>query len=283
MAKLIVSRTRQFADRLRRYRILIDGDRVASIGPGNTVESDLTPGRHRVTARLDFMSTPPVEIETAPEGIRHLRVGSNLVYSTSLKLVMVLPVLAPFWILFINLAYSRLFGDPFEAGWFSQFMIPSVFLPFLLQIAFMVICRDRFLYLQEIPALDPGTRQVALPRVQPVGIRVTIRGMMIAIAILAILLGVWIEWGRHTRRDFFSNRASRDAVWETTFRQLEKVWSRMADQTQKAGLNAGPARQAAAKAAKKADYHAAMKRKYEAAASRRWFFVEPDPPEPPWP
>ena len=35
--------------------------------------------------------------------------------------------------------------------------------------------------------------------------------------------------------------------------------------------------------AARADYHAAMRRKYEEAVARRWFFVEPDPPEPPWP
>jgi len=46
MAKLIVTRPRQFADRLRQYRILIDGDPAATIGPGQTVEVELAPGRH---------------------------------------------------------------------------------------------------------------------------------------------------------------------------------------------------------------------------------------------
>jgi hypothetical protein len=283
MAKLIVTRPRQFADRLRKYRILIDGDRAATIGPGETVEIELAPGRHQITARLDFLSSPPVEIEAGPDEVHHVRAGSNLARRGRLKFMVVFPAIAPFAILVLSLACSGLFRDPFEGHWFTLFMAPMVMLPFLLQLAFMAIWRDQYLYIEEIRDLGPSIRRVAFPPARPLRLRITVRGMMIAVAILAILLGAMIEWGRHTRRGYFQQRASLHAHSEAVFRDLAQKHLRSAVELEKSSPNAdaGPIHRLAAMAASKADHHAAMRRKYDEAAARRALSVEPDPPEPP--
>lgn len=52
-------------DRLRKYRILIDGSRVGTIGPGEVVDFPLAPGPHRLKIRIDWCASPEVETELA--------------------------------------------------------------------------------------------------------------------------------------------------------------------------------------------------------------------------
>jgi hypothetical protein len=106
---------------------------------------------------------------------------------------------------------------------------------------------------------------------------------MIAVAIVALLLGAGVEWMRFTRRGFFEAKASYHSQFEDQFRGFERDFIRMAGGSQATNPNANPFQQSAARAAAVADYHAAMRRKYEEAAARRAFSVEPDPPAPPWP
>lgn len=77
-----------------------------------------------------------------------------------------------------------------------------------------------------------------------------------------------IEWGRYTSRGYFERKANFHV-------QLEAVHRDAAPD-----LRPGPT---AARTTARADPHAAMRRKSEQAATRRRFWVEPDPPEPPWP
>jgi hypothetical protein len=69
------------------------------------------------------------------------------------------------------------------------------------------------------------------------------------------------------------------------FRDLARRHLRTATELEASDSNAGASliQGMAARTAAKADYHAAMKRKYEQAASGGPFWVEPDPPGPPWP
>jgi hypothetical protein len=285
MAKLIVTRTRQFADMLRNYRILIGGERAATVAPAKTVEIELAPGAHQVTARLDFLSSPPLDIELGPTEVRRLMVGSNLGRSSRMKLAMALATIGPTAISLLAFACGSLFRDPYERTWFTQFIAPMVVLPPLLLLASMGLWRDHFLYIEETRNPGPDFRRVAIPQEPPLPVRITIRGMMIAVAILALLLGTMTEWGRYTRRDFYRGRAVFHGQMEASFRWIEKDYLRTATVFDKTGLNAhaGPVRRYAARAAAKADYHAEMKSKYDKAAASRRLAVEPDPPEPPWP
>jgi hypothetical protein len=63
---------------LRRYAILVDGERVATVGRAQAIELELPAGRHRITATIDWAKGNPVDMEANPEGVYHLEVGSNL-------------------------------------------------------------------------------------------------------------------------------------------------------------------------------------------------------------
>ncbi len=206
MAKLIVTRARAgwFAYALRNYRILIDGKRTASIGAGRIVEIELPPGPHQITARLDFLGSRTVRIDADPEGTHYLAVSHNARYqklfSLSTMLVSVLQFGLVFWLL-SRVAQPAAFG--IGSGWLLVPIIAGA-LPLLVQMPFLTFWRNQCLDLTDISGLDLTDQQIAeLKQPQPLRVRMTIRGMMIAVAILAILLGVGIEGARSFSRSHF--------------------------------------------------------------------------------
>lgn len=270
MAKVIITRADQGFAGNRRFRILIDGRAATSIAAGKAVEIDLEPGRHRSTAKLDLMQSYPVEIEARWGGVHHLRVGSNAMRRGGLVFAVFLPIIAPVIVLLGPLVDPH-FNNPLEVGWFGLFLVPMVAIPPLLGVALTMLWREHFLYLEEIPDRDGADGSMPPPRDHPLRVRFTIRGLMIAVLILAIWFAVGIGGTRLTREAIFHRQASHHAALEEAYRQIERSCS------------APGAAQAASRATAKADYHAAMKRKYEEAAARHAVSVAPDPPEPPRP
>src|SRR5262245_59258051 len=73
-----MTRPKQYADRLRRYRIVVDDIQVAMIKAGERVEINLPIGRHQVFAAIDWARSNSIEIDVLPGRCHHLEVGSNL-------------------------------------------------------------------------------------------------------------------------------------------------------------------------------------------------------------
>ena len=59
-------------DRLRTYRILVDGQEVGRVGAGETVEAAVGAGRHEVEARADRCGGGPFPVDVAPGERREL-------------------------------------------------------------------------------------------------------------------------------------------------------------------------------------------------------------------
>jgi hypothetical protein len=79
MAKLILRRLHQWPDIRQSYEIHLDGTPVASIGSGKTVEIEVAPGLHEITATMGpFLSSQPVRLDIAPEGDHRVEVGTIL-------------------------------------------------------------------------------------------------------------------------------------------------------------------------------------------------------------
>jgi hypothetical protein len=104
---------------------------------------------------------------------------------------------------------------------------------------------------------------------------------MIAVAILAIVLGAATELVRRQSATDFLGRAIQHATQERAARVREFSATQSAILMERRGRDPRADWQATAQAKANAEYHAAMRRKYETAASGHWFFVESDPPEPP--
>lgn len=93
--------------------------------------------------------------------------------------------------------------------------------------------------------------------------------MMIAVALLAVLLGIEVRQWRSARDGYDQAEAHKHRIFEES--------ERKAAEFHRASTN--PA--ASAMFAARADYHAPMAKKYEDAAARDLTTVEPDPPQPP--
>ncbi len=75
MAKLFFKRRSQMADKRRKYCIVIDDERGAWIGCGQTLAIELPAGHHEATMRIDWNESRPLEIDVSPE--RHQLVEVN--------------------------------------------------------------------------------------------------------------------------------------------------------------------------------------------------------------
>jgi len=86
-----IKRDTGYADKIRAYKIILNGDVVGKIKDGEQVEIDVAPGNHQLKMKIDWCGSNIVEFEMN-EKIIEFECGSNLRGSK-------------FWIPFIELKY----------------------------------------------------------------------------------------------------------------------------------------------------------------------------------
>lgn len=77
MPKVVLERDSGYADRIRKYRVLVDGTDVGAIGNGGRFEHELTPGPHTLQVRIDWAKTEVMSFD-AGEGDARFFVRSGL-------------------------------------------------------------------------------------------------------------------------------------------------------------------------------------------------------------
>lgn len=75
MATIKLQRTNENNNRLRDFKIFIDGKQVGIIANGETKEFTTTSGQHAVTAKIDWYSSPDISINVDESEIKNLKVG----------------------------------------------------------------------------------------------------------------------------------------------------------------------------------------------------------------
>jgi len=73
---ITLTRPREITNSGRKYKIYVDGVKVATIGVGKTVQIPVAAGEHRVKAKLDWCSSPEVLINAVPGHVPALTVGT---------------------------------------------------------------------------------------------------------------------------------------------------------------------------------------------------------------
>lgn len=77
VGEIILSRDSGWTDRIRKYRILIDGQQAAEIANGQTIRLNVPPGPHTLQARIDWARTGVVSFNgEASDNVFQIR--SNL-------------------------------------------------------------------------------------------------------------------------------------------------------------------------------------------------------------
>ncbi|MBV2360076.1 hypothetical protein KUH32_09845 [Thalassococcus sp. CAU 1522] len=83
-AVVIFSRAGGFADRIRAYRVLVDGSEAGHVSAGDTLCVPVSPGLHRIEARIDWCRSRTIEIDLAPGETRHIDIRNT--YGAALAL-----------------------------------------------------------------------------------------------------------------------------------------------------------------------------------------------------
>ncbi len=268
MAKLVVVRPRDTSfGGHSRCHVFLDGRRVASLAEGMKAEIPLSPGRHDLSVRMGLIRSPVVPFECEPETRHEFGVVFQpfIQMSFARRFVLWLALIGPYflWLYF----YPRFFPGP-QQFWIDEFFTPFVFLlSFGMAMGLSIASESGRLSLE--PGLDPADGQALTPEITARRGRLTLRSMMIAVAVLAVLLGLGVRQWRSARNAYYREEVYRHHNYELSDREAAEF--------HRASNNPATAAMFAARA----DYHAAMARKYEDAWARGLTTVEPDPPPPP--
>ena len=77
-ARILISRKREFADYLRRYKVIIDGQEKGRIKNGASFECPLAPGRHSLELKIDWCGSETLEFDLTTNQTVRFECGSNL-------------------------------------------------------------------------------------------------------------------------------------------------------------------------------------------------------------
>jgi hypothetical protein len=91
MAYITVRRPSAMGDKMRKYRVFVDGVGCRDLAEGDEVRIAVTPGSHVVRMKIDWCWSPPLTVDVEEGAERLLECGPNanpflvLVYITFLK------------------------------------------------------------------------------------------------------------------------------------------------------------------------------------------------------
>jgi len=74
MASIRLKRTSEYNNRMRDYKIFIDGQQVGTIANGESKDFPTTVGQHIVTAKLDWCSSPNISVNINDNQTKNLKV-----------------------------------------------------------------------------------------------------------------------------------------------------------------------------------------------------------------
>ncbi len=78
MAKLTLYREpAAWVDRLRAYTLLVDGEPRGTVGNGDTLEIELTPGEHRVRMKIDWAGSRELVVDGGSDVALRCRANAN--------------------------------------------------------------------------------------------------------------------------------------------------------------------------------------------------------------
>jgi hypothetical protein len=137
MSKLIIQRTSEYTNRLRDYKIYIDGQKVDTISNGQTKDLNISPGRHTLFFKIDWCRSPEISFEIVDNEAKMFNVrgfkNSDWILPLALGIVIlhyIVKILSGF-----------------------DYLIYLAVPPFLVLIYYITVGRKKYLSLKEISGL----------------------------------------------------------------------------------------------------------------------------------
>jgi len=75
MSKIIIQRTSENFNRLRDYRIYIDGEKIGTVADGETKDFVISEGQHSIIAKIDWASSPEISFDIKDSETEIFKVG----------------------------------------------------------------------------------------------------------------------------------------------------------------------------------------------------------------
>lgn len=134
MSSIKIQRTSEFNNRIREYKIYIDGQLIGKIGNGETKYFETTTGLHTLNVKTDWCSSPDITFNINNIETKNFKVGEVKIVSS------IMPV--TLGVIFLHIALSRLV----DFNYTILILIPT----FLLLVYFLTIGRNNYLTINEI-------------------------------------------------------------------------------------------------------------------------------------
>jgi|SRR5690554_50550 len=134
MATVRLKRTSEYNNRIRDYKIFIDGQQVGTIANGETKDFPTTVGQHTVRAKIDWCSSPELSIELKENQTSSLKVG-GFKYGQIL-------ILVGLGLIVLHFILSKFADFDYTILLFAAL--------FLLMVYYLTIGRKKYLTLEEV-------------------------------------------------------------------------------------------------------------------------------------
>ena len=133
MAIIKIQRTNDYMNLMRDYRLLIDGQKIGSIGNAQTKEFEIPAGRHSLIAKIDWCSSQELSFEIDKDDSNTLLVSGFIISKWIMPLILGI-IAFSFIVTLITHFYFTLF-----------IILPA----FLLLLYFLTFGRKNYLSLKE--------------------------------------------------------------------------------------------------------------------------------------
>jgi len=133
MAIIKIQRTNDYMNLMRDYRLLIDGQKIGSIGNAQTKEFEIPAGRHSLIAKIDWCSSQELSFEIDKDDSKTLLVSGFIISKWIMPLILGI-IAFSFIVTLITHFYFTLF-----------IILPA----FLLLLYFLTFGRKNYLSLKE--------------------------------------------------------------------------------------------------------------------------------------
>lgn len=97
MGKIIISRKNEIKQRIRRFKVFIDGELAGEVTYNNPGEFNLQAGRHSIQCKTGWFSSEPYEISMGENDVKMLQVSVHLPYFSVMYVALIAAVLVPFF------------------------------------------------------------------------------------------------------------------------------------------------------------------------------------------
>lgn len=138
--KIILNRKNEWRNRARGFKVWIDGKEAGTIADGGSEEYAVEPGKHKLQCKIDWCSSPELELTLKEGEALFVQVGSGMKYYSLFTALMVLVLLSGPMIKYLQLKVPEGF----------TYLQLAVLVPFLLYyLYYLTIGRKRYLLLKE--------------------------------------------------------------------------------------------------------------------------------------